>query len=94
MLAPGYLADLNVIDFDALGCASAARSCTTCRPVVAGSMQEAVGYRMTVKSGVVTFEDGESTGALPGELLRGTRGTRLSRVGSVRTWKGVRHEHR
>jgi N-acyl-D-aspartate/D-glutamate deacylase len=36
-------------------------------------MQEAVGYRMTVKGGVVTFEDGEPTGALPGGLLRGTR---------------------
>ena len=29
-------------------------------------MQEAVGYRMTIKAGTVTFEDGESTGALPG----------------------------
>jgi N-acyl-D-aspartate/D-glutamate deacylase len=36
-------------------------------------MQEAVGYRMTIKSGTVTFEDGESTGALPGGLIRGTR---------------------
>jgi N-acyl-D-aspartate/D-glutamate deacylase len=36
-------------------------------------MQEAVGYRMTVKAGAVTFEDGEPTGALPGRLVRGTR---------------------
>ena len=36
-------------------------------------MQEAVGYRMTIKAGTVTFENGESTGALPGGLLRGTR---------------------
>jgi N-acyl-D-aspartate/D-glutamate deacylase len=28
---------------------------------------------MTVKSGTVTFEHGESTGALPGALVRGTR---------------------
>ena len=36
-------------------------------------MQDAAGYRFTVKSGTVTFEDGEHTGELPGELLRGTR---------------------
>ena len=36
-------------------------------------MKEAVGYRMTVKAGAVTFENGESTGALPGRLVRGTR---------------------
>jgi N-acyl-D-aspartate/D-glutamate deacylase len=35
-------------------------------------MQEARGYRMTVKAGAVTFEDGEHTGELPGGLLRGT----------------------
>jgi N-acyl-D-aspartate/D-glutamate deacylase len=34
-------------------------------------MQKARGYRYTVKSGAVTFEDGEPTGALPGRLLRG-----------------------
>jgi N-acyl-D-aspartate/D-glutamate deacylase len=36
-------------------------------------MQEAVGYRATIKAGAVTFEGGEHTGALPGELLRGPR---------------------
>jgi N-acyl-D-aspartate/D-glutamate deacylase len=36
-------------------------------------MQTAEGYRYTVKSGAVTFVDGEHTGELPGELLRGTR---------------------
>jgi N-acyl-D-amino-acid deacylase len=36
-------------------------------------MQTARGYRYTVKSGAVTFEDGEHTGALPGGLLRGSR---------------------
>ena len=29
------------------------------------------GYRATVVSGVVTFEDGEATGELPGLLIRG-----------------------
>jgi N-acyl-D-aspartate/D-glutamate deacylase len=72
VLAPGYLADVNVIDFDALGC----RPPHLVHDLPAGGrrlMQEATGYRATVKSGVVTFEDGEHTGALPGGLVRGTR---------------------
>ena len=36
-------------------------------------MQTARGYVATVKSGAVTFLDGEHTGELPGRLLRGTR---------------------
>ena len=36
-------------------------------------LQEARGYRATVKSGVVTFEDGAPTGELPGALLRGAQ---------------------
>ncbi len=72
VVAPGYLADLNVIDFDGLGC----RPPHLVYDLPAGGrrlMQEAVGYRMTVKAGTVTFENGESTGALPGTLLRGSR---------------------
>ena len=34
-------------------------------------VQRATGYRATVKSGEIIFEDGEPTGALPGRLLRG-----------------------
>lgn len=72
VVAPGYLADLNTIDFDVLGC----RPPHLVHDLPAGGrrlMQEAVGYRMTIKAGTVTFEDGESTGALPGRLVRGTR---------------------
>jgi N-acyl-D-aspartate/D-glutamate deacylase len=36
-------------------------------------MQEAEGYRATIKSGRVTFEGGQHTGELPGELVRGAR---------------------
>jgi N-acyl-D-aspartate/D-glutamate deacylase len=36
-------------------------------------MQTADGYRYTVKSGAITFADGEHTGALPGRLVRGAR---------------------
>ena len=36
-------------------------------------LQGAEGYVATIKSGVVTFSDGEDTGARPGRLLRGAR---------------------
>ena len=36
-------------------------------------LQRATGYEATVQSGVVTFEKGESTGELPGRLVRGPR---------------------
>jgi N-acyl-D-aspartate/D-glutamate deacylase len=71
-LKPGLKADVNVIDFDGL---------RLYRPeavydLPAGGrrlIQRADGYRYTVKSGVVTFEDGTHTGALPGRLVRGGR---------------------
>jgi N-acyl-D-aspartate/D-glutamate deacylase len=72
VVAPGYLADLNVIDLDRLAC----HPPTIVRDLPAGGrrlMQTAAGYRATVKSGVVTFVEGEHTGELPGGLLRGTR---------------------
>jgi N-acyl-D-aspartate/D-glutamate deacylase len=72
VVAPGYRADLNVIDLDALAC----HPPTIVHDLPAGGrrlMQTAEGYRYTIKSGVVTFEDGVHTGDLPGRLLRGTR---------------------
>jgi N-acyl-D-aspartate/D-glutamate deacylase len=71
-LKEGLLADINVIDFERL---------RLFRPeavydLPAGGrrlVQRAEGYRYTVKSGEVTFEDGEHTGALPGGLVRGGR---------------------
>jgi N-acyl-D-aspartate/D-glutamate deacylase len=71
-LKEGLLADINVIDFDNL---------RLFRPeavydLPAGGrrlVQRAEGYRYTIKSGEVTFEDGEHTGALPGGLVRGGR---------------------
>ena len=36
-------------------------------------IQRATGYRTTVVAGEVTFRDGESTGALPGRLIRGAQ---------------------
>jgi N-acyl-D-aspartate/D-glutamate deacylase len=71
-LAPGLLADVNVIDFEAL---------RLFRPEAVNDLpaggrrlvQRAEGYRYTIKSGQVTFEDGRHTGALPGGLVRGGR---------------------
>jgi N-acyl-D-amino-acid deacylase len=71
-VAPGYLADLNVIDLEGLGCAPP--EITADLP--AGGrrlLQAARGYRWTLKRGTVTFENGAHTGALPGALVRGTR---------------------
>jgi len=70
VVAPGLRADLNVIDFDRLRCE---------RPVMvydlpAGGkrlLQGARGYRATIAGGQVIRRDGESSGALPGKLLRG-----------------------
>ncbi len=72
VLAPGHLADVNVIDLDSLAC----HPPTIVHDLPAGGrrlMQTAAGYLWTVKAGTVTFESGEHTGELPGELLRGTR---------------------
>jgi N-acyl-D-aspartate/D-glutamate deacylase len=71
LLTPGCVADLNVIDLDALGCAPP----RIVHDLPAGGrrlFQDATGYRWTVKSGVPTFADGVHTGELPGGLLRGT----------------------
>jgi N-acyl-D-amino-acid deacylase len=71
-LRPGMLADINVLDLDALGCAPP----RIANDLPAGGrrlLQRAYGYRCTVKAGEPTFVDGEHTGQLPGRLLRGAR---------------------
>jgi N-acyl-D-aspartate/D-glutamate deacylase len=70
VVAAGYLADLNMIDMDALDLAPP----KIVQDLPAGGtrlLQEARGYRWTVKSGAVTFENGAWTGETPGGLLRG-----------------------
>jgi N-acyl-D-aspartate/D-glutamate deacylase len=64
------LADINVIDQDALSLSPP----EIVQDLPAGGtrlLQKAHGYRWTLKSGVVTFENGQWTGELPGRLLRG-----------------------
>ncbi len=72
LLAPGYLADVNVIDLDALDIAAP----EIVYDLPAGGrrlVQRARGYGATVKRGIVVREDDESTGELPGRLLRGAQ---------------------
>ena len=69
-IAPGAKADVNLIDFERLG----VKPPEIVHDLPAGGkrlVQRATGYVVTVCSGVVSFENGESTGALPGKLLRG-----------------------
>ena len=72
VLAPGYRADCNIIDYDVL----ALEPPEMVRDLPAGGkrlIQRARGYIATVCAGEVTFEHGEATGATPGRLLRGGR---------------------
>ena len=72
MLAPGYKADLNVIDFDNLGM----RRPRLVFDLPAGGkrlLQPSTGYVHTFVSGVEVCTDGESTGATPGRLIRGAQ---------------------
>ncbi|MDZ4372584.1 MAG: amidohydrolase family protein [Phenylobacterium sp.] len=72
VIAPGYRADLNVIDYDRLRLLS---------PQVAYDLpkggrrlvQRAEGYTATIVAGEVTYRDGQPTGALPGRLVRGAK---------------------
>jgi N-acyl-D-amino-acid deacylase len=72
VIAPGYLADLNVIDFDRL----AVRRPELAWDLPGGArrlVQRADGYAATIKRGVVTVEDDELTGARPGSVIRGAQ---------------------
>jgi N-acyl-D-aspartate/D-glutamate deacylase len=70
VLAPGFLADANVIDLDRL--AIEVPEMIYDLPAQGRRLvQRARGYDATVKRGVVTYEHGEATGALPGRLVRG-----------------------
>jgi N-acyl-D-aspartate/D-glutamate deacylase len=72
LVAAGYRADLNVIDYDRL---------TLKAPQVVYDLptggrrliQRAKGYTATIVAGQVTYRDGTPTDALPGRLLRGAQ---------------------
>jgi N-acyl-D-aspartate/D-glutamate deacylase len=70
VLAPGYRADVNVIDFEHLS----ARRPEMVFDLPAGGkrlVQRADGYVATVVAGEITYEHGETAGPLPGRLVRG-----------------------
>jgi N-acyl-D-aspartate/D-glutamate deacylase len=72
VVAPGLLADLNVIDLEHLECSSP----EIATDLPAGGrrlLQSARGYKWTIKRGAVTFDDGTPTGELPGTLIRGAQ---------------------
>jgi N-acyl-D-aspartate/D-glutamate deacylase len=72
IIAPGYKADINVIDLDRLRIE---------RPYMAHDLpcgakrllQRARGYVATILSGIPVYREGEATGALPGRLVRGAQ---------------------
>jgi len=69
-IRPGYKADLNVIDMDRLHLY--APHVTYDLPTKGKRLsQRADGYEATIVSGVITYRNGRSTGALPGRLVRG-----------------------
>jgi N-acyl-D-aspartate/D-glutamate deacylase len=70
LLAPGYRADVNLIDFDALD-VDAPRLVWDLPAGGRRFIQKARGYKKTIVAGEVVWQDGEHTGALPGRLIRG-----------------------
>ncbi len=73
-LVVGYKADLNIIDMAGLRL----HAPTMARDLPAGGKrlrQDASGYVATIKSGIVTYRNGEPSGALPGRLVRGAQKT-------------------
>ncbi|GAC1574618.1 MAG: amidohydrolase family protein [Sphingomicrobium sp.] len=72
VVAPGYKADLNVIDLKRI-----ALHCPTVKAdLPAGGKrlsQRSDGYVATIVSGSVTYRNGEATGTLPGRLVRGAK---------------------
>ena len=70
LLAPGYLADVNVIDLKALRLGKP----WLAFDLPAGGkrlLQKAEGYVFTIKSGEVTFRNGIMQGPTPGRVIRG-----------------------
>ena len=75
VLAPGYKADINVIDLERLSVSAPEMH----YDLPAGGrrlLQGATGYLHTIVSGVPTYESGVSTGEFPGRLVRGARSIR------------------
>jgi len=79
LIAPGYRADLNVIDYDHLALGRA-RMVWDLPTGAKRYVQGAEGYVATICAGTPTYENGEATGALPGKLIRGGQAAPLARA--------------
>ena len=72
LLRPGMKGDANVIDHGRLSLGIP--ELVSDLPAGASRfVQRARGYEATIVSGQVTWREGEPTGALPGQLIRGGR---------------------
>ena len=81
VIAPGYKADINVIDYDRLHLHPPKVHYDL--PVGGRRlMQQVDGYDATIVSGVVTQRGGKATGARPGRLVRGAQGCKAA------VWRG------
>jgi N-acyl-D-aspartate/D-glutamate deacylase len=72
VLKPGYKGDVNIIDFEKLKL----HSPKIVYDLPAGGRrlgQSADGFVATIVSGVITYQNGVATGALPGKLIRGAQ---------------------
>jgi N-acyl-D-aspartate/D-glutamate deacylase len=72
ILRAGMKGDVNVIDWDRLGCDKP----YIARDLPAGGkrlLQAVHGYEATIVAGQVTYREGQATGSLPGKLVRGPR---------------------
>jgi len=81
LVAAGYKADFNLIDFERLR----ARLPRLVYDLPAGGkrlVQHAEGYRSTFVSGVEVMCDGQPTGELPGRLVRGPQPDAVRRAGA------------
>ena len=77
VIAPGMKADINVIDLGKLRILPPEMVFDL--PADGRRMiQRAEGYRATIVSGAVTFENGDATGEMPGRLVRGPQRQRAA----------------
>jgi N-acyl-D-aspartate/D-glutamate deacylase len=72
VLAPGYKADVNVVDFQRLDL-KLPELVFDLPGQARRLIQRADGWVATIVSGEVTMKEGEATGARPGQLVRGAR---------------------
>ena len=66
----GMIADINIIDFEKLN-VSLPKMIFDLPKGGKRLVQESFGYLTTIKSGEVVYENGQATGTLPGQVIRG-----------------------